>query len=88
MENEPSQRAQEAKFIELATRSGWKQGESISFPVAFEIAKAFEADSTAGLVEAQIIRQIEERFPNWPSYRDLIDCIDCTLSDLRKGSRL
>jgi hypothetical protein len=32
----------------------------------------------------QIIGQIEERFPNWRSYRDLIDCIDCTLADLRR----
>lgn len=30
----------------------------------------------------QIIGQIEERFPNWRSYRDLIDCIDCTLAEL------
>ncbi|SDL08047.1 hypothetical protein SAMN05428953_12671 [Mesorhizobium muleiense] len=32
----------------------------------------------------QIIGQIEERFPNWRSYRDLIDCIDCTLAELRR----
>ncbi|WP_028003142.1 hypothetical protein [Sinorhizobium meliloti] len=38
-------------------------------------------------VADQIIGQIEERFPNWRSYRDLIDCIDCTLSDLRKDAR-
>jgi len=31
----------------------------------------------------QIIGQIEERFSNWRSYRDLIDCIDCTLHQLR-----
>ncbi len=31
----------------------------------------------------QIIGEIEERFPNWRAYRDLIDCIDCTLADLR-----
>jgi hypothetical protein len=30
-------------------------------------------------VQEQIIGQIEERFPDWRSYRDLIDCIDCTL---------
>jgi len=35
----------------------------------------------------QIIGQIEERFPNWRSYRDLIDCIDCTLHDLRGQQR-
>ena len=33
----------------------------------------------------QIVGQIEERFPNWKSYCDLIDCIDCTLHDLRAG---
>ena len=35
----------------------------------------------------QIIGQIEELFPNWRSYRDLLDCIECTLHDLRKGGR-
>lgn len=35
---------------------------------------------------ATILAQIEERFPNWRSYRDLLDCIDCTLSDLRRGA--
>lgn len=36
-------------------------------------------------VAEKIIGQIEERFPNWKSFRDLIDCIDCTLYDLRSG---
>lgn len=31
----------------------------------------------------KIIGEIEQRFPNWRGYRDLIDCIDCTLHDLR-----
>lgn len=31
----------------------------------------------------EIIGQIEERFPNWRGFRDLVDCIDCTLHDLR-----
>lgn len=34
----------------------------------------------------QIIGQIEEHFPNWRSYRDLIDCIVCTLHDLRAAA--
>jgi hypothetical protein len=34
----------------------------------------------------QIISQIEELFPNWRSYRDLVDCIECTLHDLRKDA--
>lgn len=36
-------------------------------------------------VADQLIGQIEDRFPNWRSFRDLIDCIDCTLADLRRG---
>ncbi|WP_454629430.1 hypothetical protein [Bradyrhizobium cenepequi] len=36
-------------------------------------------------VADSIIGQIEERFPNWRSYRDLVDCIDCTLHDLRNS---
>ena len=34
----------------------------------------------------QIISQIEQLFPNWRSYRDLVDCIECTLHDLRKDA--
>lgn len=30
-----------------------------------------------------MIGEIEKRFPNWQSFRDLVDCIDCTLHDLR-----
>jgi hypothetical protein len=33
----------------------------------------------------EMIGQIEERFPNWRSYRDLVDCIDVTLHRLRGG---
>lgn len=36
-------------------------------------------------VADEIISQIEDRFPNWKSYRDLIDCIDCTLHAFRVG---
>lgn len=32
----------------------------------------------------QIIGQIEELFPNWRSYRDLVDCITCELHELRQ----
>jgi hypothetical protein len=45
------------------------------FDVALYAAGAIERAAVAD----QIIGQIEERFPNWRSYRDLIDCIDCTL---------
>lgn len=41
----------------------------------------------AATVADKIISEIEERFPNWRGYRDLIDCIDCTLHDLRSGLR-
>lgn len=34
-------------------------------------------------VADQIIGQIEDRFPNWRGFRDLIDCIDVTLHQLR-----
>jgi hypothetical protein len=34
-------------------------------------------------VADQIIGQIEERFPDWKGFRDLIDCIDVTLHRLR-----
>jgi len=33
-----------------------------------------------------MISEIEKRFPNWQSFRDLLDCIDCTLHDLRRYS--
>lgn len=33
----------------------------------------------------QIIGQIEARFPDWKSFRDLVDCIDVTLHRLRGG---
>lgn len=33
----------------------------------------------------EIISEIEERFPDWQSYRDLIDCIDCTLHRKSNG---
>lgn len=51
----------------------------------------FRAPTTSpakgGSAADQIIGEIEERFPNWRSYRDLIDCIDCTLHDLRSALR-
>lgn len=33
----------------------------------------------------EIIGQIEERFPDWKGFRDLVDCIDVTLHRLRGG---
>ncbi|SCB30741.1 hypothetical protein [Rhizobium lusitanum] len=51
-----------------------------------EIA-ALRAENSNAHPANQIIGQIEELFPDWRSYRDLIDCIECTLHELRKGSR-
>ncbi len=52
-----------------------------------EIRSALSAQvqNVAGTSAAdQIIGQIEEIFPNWPKYRDLIDCIICELHELRQ----
>lgn len=35
-----------------------------------------------------MIAQIEERFPDWRSFRDLVDCIDVTLHELRGPASL
>lgn len=36
------------------------------------------------LIEAEkLLSEIEKRFPNWRSFRDLIDCIDITLYQRR-----
>jgi hypothetical protein len=32
----------------------------------------------------QIVDKIEALFPDWRAYRDLVDCIECTLYRLRK----
>lgn len=34
----------------------------------------------------QIIGEIEQRFPDWRGFRDLVDCIDVTLHNLRSAS--
>lgn len=36
----------------------------------------------------QIISQIETLFPDWRSYRDLVDCIECTLHRLKEDSHV
>lgn len=45
-----------------------------------------EAATPAPSPADQIIGLIEARFPDWKSYRDLVDCIDCTLHRLREPS--
>lgn len=40
------------------------------------------------LMEAEkLISEIEKRFPNWKSYRDLLDCIDVTLHQMNIVNR-
>ena len=34
-----------------------------------------------------MVSEIEERFPDWRSFRDLIDCIDVTLHQLRNDAK-
>jgi hypothetical protein len=60
----------------LITSSG--ETAALSLPEKAEGREDNAADAMIG--------QIEERFPNWKSYRDLVDCIDCTLHDLRSSS--
>lgn len=43
------------------------------------------ACATATNPADEIIGQIEERFPDWKGFRDLVDCIDVTLHRLRGG---
>ncbi|CUA89812.1 hypothetical protein Ga0061061_1107 [Chelatococcus sambhunathii] len=58
-------------------------GNARTFAAAGFAAPAAEPVADWSDVASQIIGEIEQRFPNWRSYRDLIDCIDCTLHDLR-----
>lgn len=67
--------------------------EAFMFPASGDTAHLIPLyASTAPAVDPatvadKIIGEIEQRFPNWRGYRDLIDCIDCTLHDLRSGLR-
>lgn len=36
---------------------------------------------------SHMIGEVESRFPNWQGFRDLIDCIDVTLHQLRDDAR-
>lgn len=47
-----------------------------------DTAAALGADVGESVAD-QIIGEIERRFPNWRSYRNLLDCIDWTLHELR-----
>ncbi len=52
---------------------------------AVDAALSAQVQDVAGTSAAdQIIGQIEEIFPNWPKYRDLVDCIICELHELRQ----
>lgn len=54
-----------------------------------DLVRTFQRAIEAGAKGPNIVMSaIEERFPDWRNYRDLIDCIDCTLDALKKGRRL
>ncbi|NGO50478.1 hypothetical protein [Allomesorhizobium camelthorni] len=72
--------------IKITIEGPTSTSENILTPVEYAELQAACAQPAA--VADQIIGQIEERFPNWRSYRDLIDCIDCTLHDLRDSAGL
>jgi hypothetical protein len=68
-------------------------GESPVDPIEFmphplnpRFATPSPADLSRGPAD-QIISQIEDLFPNWRSYRDLVDCITCEMHELRKEDR-
>lgn len=66
---------------------GWRQMETS--PICHEAAAEIERLRTELKVARaadEIIEQIEARFPNWKSFRDLVDCIDVTLHALRKAA--
>jgi|GEM_PF-4336512 len=67
---------------------GWRHGQGPRCRIC-NAERPATADGwrTKAAVADQIIGQIEERFPNWRSFRDLIDCIDFTLADLRRADR-
>jgi hypothetical protein len=52
-----------------------------------EIAGIRAAPQEARNPADDLVSQIEQRFPDWKSYRDLLDCIDCTLHQLRAEVR-
>jgi hypothetical protein len=51
---------------------------------AIETLRSLAAKPSDEGVADKIIGEIEKRFPGWKSYRDLVDCIDCTLHALRR----
>lgn len=67
-----------AKIFLNMTDEGWRKAWRVMAAASGLVTAAGE-----GAVADQIIGQIEERFPNWRSFRDLIDCIDVTLHQLR-----
>jgi hypothetical protein len=78
---------------EVTTVINWAKEHDLPIPAAlfahFKMSRRNQpqAETAEGAAAAdQIIGQIEERFPNWRSYRDLIDCIDCTLHQLRSDA--
>lgn len=86
--------------IELSTGQWWNPGNEDSPYTSDDPKGAAQADYEARIRAAlsaqvkdvavaaspadQIIGQIEELFPNWRIYRDLVDCITCEIHDLRQ----
>lgn len=52
------------------------------------VASPVPASEPEPSVADKILREIEERFPNWKGFRDLVDCIDVTLHNLREARPL
>jgi hypothetical protein len=73
---------------EIAWRSWMNKSQQISVTLSADTKPVQDAIAAAQNVVAtpadQIIGQIEELFPNWRSYRDIVDCITCELHELRK----
>lgn len=65
-------------------------GEYVLYSDHISVLSASPAPQPVAVKDAhpadQIIGQIEALFPNWRSYRDLIDCIECTLHQLKKDA--
>lgn len=71
--------------IEINRRVGADQKFSETEAAVIEFALRLAAKPADEGEADKMIGEIEKRFPNWKSYRDLVDCIDCTLHALRRG---
>ncbi|MVB00109.1 hypothetical protein GN330_22950 [Nitratireductor sp. CAU 1489] len=74
-------------YDEDLTREDCRMAARAALTAAFPSTAAVGDAVERAAVSDQIIGQIEDRFPNWRSYRDLLDCIDCTMAELRRDVR-